>query len=88
MSSVGSGMPVVDPSDAAIAIAKELIQPKKTEQPKDTVAEIMDAEAQRDRNIAIAVGVIGGWSVCWCGSACWSTEQARRGEGKGCAVRG
>ena len=60
MSSVGSGMPVVDPSDAAIAIAKELIQPKKIEQPKDTVAEIMDAEAQRDRNIAIAVGVIGG----------------------------
>lgn len=65
LSSVACGIPVVDPShEAAIAIAKELLQPKKIEQPKDTIAEIMDAEAQRDRGIAIAVGatvaVVGG----------------------------
>lgn len=57
MSSAASSIPVVDTSDAAIAIAKEFIQPKKVEQPKDAVAEITDAEAQRDRNIAIVVGV-------------------------------
>ena len=77
LSSIASGIPVVDPSDAVIAIAKELIQPKKIEQPKDTVAEIMDAEDQRDRNIAIAAEAGScrdrwncGWSVRWCGYAC------------------
>ena len=51
------GIPVVDPNDAAIAIAKELLQPKKIEQPKDTVAEIMDAEAQRDKNMQSRSGL-------------------------------